>query len=157
MFPHSNGYPFGDEKCCSLVPCYLRAKRGSEGTQGACGVGDGPLSYPRDEVTQRLQSCSSKTGIRRIPSQGSATGFDEVDEAVVQCSRGSRDDRSEWVASHVPGYLERGSKTSEGAPVPPFRHFKGRTGGFDAFALIGEASKISFVARREEYTEVLIG
>jgi len=55
-----------------------------------------------------------KTGIRRIPRQGPATGFDEVDEAVVQCSRDSRDDRSEWVASQVPGCLERGSETAEG-------------------------------------------
>jgi len=85
------------------------------------------------ELTQRwgnpeVPKLLVKTGIRRIPSQGSATGFDEVDEAVVQCSRGSRDDRSEWVASQVPGYLERGSKTFGRRFGPSFRHSKGEPG-----------------------------
>jgi hypothetical protein len=60
MFPHSGGQPFGDEKCCSLVPCLPpRPTRIGRENQGAAASAMERWVSPEMEVAQRLQSCSS--------------------------------------------------------------------------------------------------
>jgi len=78
MIDHSNVSAFGRSPIRRREVLLARALLPPRKTrigrdQGACSVGDGPLSYPAMGNLE-VPSCSSKTRIRRIPAKGKRPG-----------------------------------------------------------------------------------
>lgn len=153
MFPRSDDHPFGDEKCCSFVLRYLRAQT-RIGRNARCARRR-RWTYGRPEMEDpRRQSRSSNKNSPHSPP-GSNVGFDEDDEAGVQCSRDSRDDRSKRIASQSLIASQEAVKLRKAPRLPLF----GIQRGFELRSFLPHRRSIadSFVARRGQHTEVLIG
>jgi hypothetical protein len=129
MFPHSDRRPFSDEKCCSLVLCFPPQNVDRKGRKVRAASATDRWIDPEMGPIQSVQSCSSSRNSAHPPPRGYAAGFDEGDEAGVQCSRGSRDDRNEWVAfkSLV---VSKGATKRWKAPGSPCSAFNREAQGF---------------------------
>lgn len=165
MSPHSDRHPSGNEKCCSLAFCYPSAPKAWIG-RGAQRGRRRRRSLVPSSGRNRAPSRSSFTELAVCPAKisppaaravggkmGSSAGSTRLSKNVAQCSRGSRDDRSER-APPCPSAAPQGAGDTRSARQLLLSATKGDCWRLRLRAFTGAALEISFVARRGEHPGV---